>query len=67
MEKQTPVEYLLSMISKTNYQDMKELIEKAKSMERDRDKRIALHFIVLGIKTKGDFSKIDFYKEIDNL
>jgi len=44
-----------------------DIIEQAKAMEKERDKKIALHFMMLGIKNKGDFSKIDFYKEIENL
>ena len=41
------------------------LFEEAKAMEYEQKKEIALHFMMLGIKNKGDYSKIDFYKEID--
>jgi hypothetical protein len=45
--------------------DCIEQIKEAKEMEYEQKKEIALHFMMLGIKNKGDYSKIDFYKEID--
>ena len=72
-KQQTAAEWLVEELKKHNLlvkpytKGVNSLYEKAMQMEKERDKKIALYFMVLGIKNKGDFSKIDFYKEIDKL
>lgn len=65
----TAVEWLLENLpiryKNAILNDCIEQIEEAKAMEKEQKKEIALHFMMLGIKNKGDYSKIDFYKEID--
>jgi hydrogenase maturation factor HypE len=65
--KQTAVEYFLSEISKTNYKDIKELIEKSKEMEKDQIKRFALSLILeITQKYKCDLSEMNFTKNFDD-
>ncbi len=65
--KQTAVEYLVSEISKTNYKDIKELIEKSKEMEKDQIKRFALSLILeITQKYKCDLSEMNFTKNFDD-
>lgn len=65
--KQTAVDYLVSEISKTNYKDIKELIEKSKEMEKDQIKRFALNLIIeITQKYKCDLSEMNFTKNFDD-
>jgi hypothetical protein len=65
--KQTAVEYFVSEISKTNYKDIKELIEKSKEMEKDQIKRFALSLILeITQKYKCDLSEMNFTKNFDD-
>ena len=67
MTQQTAVEWIIEQLQAPCRGIPSHIIEQAKAMEKERDKRIALHFMVLGIKNKGDYSKIDFYKEIEKI
>ena len=72
MKQQTAVEWLIEQYNLYRPGQMprttfKKVCEQAKQMEKEREKKIAIHFMVLGIKNKGDYSKIDFYKEIEKL
>ena len=65
----TPIEWLFDTLCDKGFFNMLRIkdFQIALEMEKNRDKRIALHFMILGIQNKGDYSKIDFYKELEKL